>query len=136
MPWDPAMKHARDEREAREREDAGDQNEARNTRNGWERTQEDVKARAEARADGVSATTRYMHDSMGMEDIDMEFRLDGYSSLGEGVMGWLSGITNSREHGVPVVKRPVLMELGIPECGLMDVHRDGAIVRRVYRAIM
>ena len=44
-------------------------------------------------------------------------------------------MANSKEHGVPAVKRPVLTELGIPDDGLMDVHRDGAIVRRVYRAM-
>ena len=45
-------------------------------------------------------------------------------------------MTNNKEHGVPAGKRPMLMELGIPDDGLMDVHRDGAIVRRVYRAMM
>ena len=77
-----------------------------------------------------------MHDSTGMEDINMEFRMDGYSSPGEGVMGWLSGMMNNKEHGVPAVKRPVVMELGILDDGLMDLHRDGAIVRRVYRAMI
>ena len=86
MPWDPAMKRARDERESREKEDGVEHNEPRDTHDGWEQTQEDVKARAEARTDGASTTTRCMHESMGMEDIDMEFRLDGYSNLDEGVM--------------------------------------------------
>jgi len=136
MKWDPAMKRERDERDAREREDGTPHSEYRDTRDGWRRTHDEVNTRTTERNDGASATTRFMHESMGMDDIDREFRLEGYSSLGEGVMGWLSGLTNSNEHGVPVVQRPVLIELGIPEDGLVDVHKDGALVRRVYRTMM
>ena len=53
MSWDPVMKHTRDEREAREREAVDEHNKARNTCDGWERAQEDVKARVEARTDGA-----------------------------------------------------------------------------------
>ena len=66
----------------------------------------------------------------------MEFRTDGYSSLGNGVIVWLSGMTDNREHGVCVIKKAVLMEVGIPADGLMDVHNDVAIVRRVYRGMI
>jgi hypothetical protein len=60
MPFDPSIKRARDEREAREKEQANQNNATKSTRDGWQQTKEDVDAQTEARAKDASATTTCM----------------------------------------------------------------------------
>jgi hypothetical protein len=74
---------------------------------------------------------------MTAEDDDTEtFRKDKYNSLGEGIMGWLRGLTGCSEHGTPNIKQRALVELGVPMDGLMDVHNDRETVRRVFKAMV
>ena len=62
------------------------------------------------------------------------FRTRMYNELGESVMGWLSGMTERKEHGAAELSQETMDQLGVPQEGMNDVHEDHAAVRRVFDA--